>query len=213
MKITDVKAMVLSYELKDPIMDSRLCIRAREAVLVEVTTDEGITGMGESMCAGGPPSVTKAIIEEEVKRYCLGENPFRVERLWEKFYQGSMQHGRKGALIAAYSGVDIAIWDIVGKALDMPVYMLLGGFRTKMKAYASGGFYQEGKGVDELIDEVSNYVKEGFKAVKIKIGRLSMKGDMERIKAVREAIGDDVDLMVDANNAYTPFTAIKVGKE
>ncbi len=213
MKITDVKATVLSHELKEPIMDSRLYIPARKAVVVEVTTNNGITGMGESMFVGGPPSTTVSIIENELKKYFIGEDPFRVERLWERFYQGSMQHGRKGALIAAYSGMDVALWDIMGKTLGKPIYILLGGFRSRMRAYASGGFYQESKGLEELVREMVSYIKEGFTAVKMKVGRLSVHEDLERVRAVREAIGESVDLMVDANNAYAPYTAIKVGRE
>lgn len=213
MRIIDVKATVLACALEEPIMDSRLFIPERKAVMVEVFTDEGITGVGESMFVGGPPSTTTALIESELKDYLLGEDPFRVEWLWEKMYQGSMQHGRKGAIIAAYSGIDVALWDIIGKALNKPVYILLGGFRDRMRAYASGGFYQESKGVDKLVDEMAGYVKQGFTAVKMKIGRFSPREDLERVKAVREAIGEEVDLMVDANNAYTPYEAIKIGRE
>jgi D-galactarolactone cycloisomerase len=212
MKITDVRAMVLAADLEEPMMDSRLYIPGRKAVIAQVETDEGITGMGESMFVGGPPEVTKFLIEREIKEYLLDENPLRVEWLWEKFYQGTMQHGRKGALIAAYSGVDVALWDIAGQKLGQPVYMLMGGFRDKMRAYASAGFYRESKDLGYLVDEVRKFVSEGFTAIKIKIGRQDIDSDMKRVEVVREAIGDSVDLMVDANNAYSVHDAVRVAR-
>lgn len=213
MRITDVRAIILAADYEEPMMDSRLYIPGRKAVIAQVETDEGITGMGESMFVGGPPEVTKFLIEREIKGYLTGENPLRVEWLWEKFYQGSMQHGRKGALIAAYSGVDVALWDIKGQKLGQPIFMLMGGFRHRMRAYASVGFYRESDDLAYLVEEVDQLVSQGFTAVKIKIGRQDIDADVRRVEVVREAIGDGIDLMVDANNAYTVHDAIRVARK
>ena len=128
-------------------------------------------------------------------------------------FYGNLRAGRKGEVIRAISAVDIALWDIMGKAVDKPLYKLLGGYRDKVPVYASGGYYQESKGIDGLVKEMTSYVEQGFKAVKMKIGRLSIKEDVERVKAVREAIGDDIQLMVDANSAFDASTAIRLARK
>ncbi|MDH7500730.1 MAG: mandelate racemase/muconate lactonizing enzyme family protein, partial [candidate division NC10 bacterium] len=123
-----------------------------------------------------------------------------------------IMRGRRGLIIAAMSGVDIALWDILGKACGKPLYQILGGFREHMGAYASAGFYTKSKGRKELAAEMAAYVKEGYRAVKMKIGGLSMREDLERIREVRSAIGPEVELMVDANCAYTPKQAMAMAQ-
>ncbi|HUU65087.1 MAG TPA: mandelate racemase/muconate lactonizing enzyme family protein [Dehalococcoidales bacterium] len=212
MKITRVEAMTLTCPLDKPIMDATYTLPHRSAVLVKVDTDEGLSGIGEAAYFGGPPLITKTIIEKELQEYLIGEDPLNIERLWEKMYQRSIKHGRKGAVIASMSGIDIALWDIKAKAAGMPLYQLLGGCYQQIRAYASAGFYAEGKGLKELAAEMASYVKEGFTAVKMKIGR-NQSEDLARVKAVREAIGDDIDLLVDGNNAYTAYQAIKIARK
>ncbi|MEE9398691.1 MAG: mandelate racemase/muconate lactonizing enzyme family protein, partial [Dehalococcoidales bacterium] len=212
-KITKVEAMVLTCHLDKPIMDATYTLPHRSAVLVKVDTDEGLSGIGEAAYFGGPPMITKIVIEKELQEYLLGEDPLNIERLWEKMYQGSIKHGRKGVVVAGMSGIDIALWDIKARAAKMPLYKLLGGCYEQIRAYASTGFYAPDKGVKELAAEMASYVKEGFTAVKMKIGRLSSAEDVARVKAVREAIGDDIDLLVDGNNAYASYQAIKIARK
>jgi L-alanine-DL-glutamate epimerase-like enolase superfamily enzyme len=118
----------------------------------------------------------------------------------------------KGEYIRAMGAVDIAIWDIVGKALDMPVYQVLGACNEKIRVYAAGGYYEEGKGIPELVKEMESYVAEGFRAVKMKIGGEPMKLDAERVGAVRKALGPDIDILIDANNRWNAYDAIKFGR-
>jgi L-alanine-DL-glutamate epimerase-like enolase superfamily enzyme len=212
LKIKEVEAMVLTCQLEKPIMDATYTLPHRSMVLVRVNTDEGISGIGEAAYFGGPPLITKTIIEKELADYIIGEDPRNIERLWEKMYQRTIKHGRRGAIIASMSGVDIALWDILAKSIGMPLYRLLGGCHERIRAYASAGFYAEGKGLKELANEMESYVKEGFTAVKMKIGRVSQAEDIARIKAVREAIGPDIDLLVDGNNVYTAYEAIKMAR-
>src|SRR6185295_14251451 len=136
-------------------------------------------------------------------------------------------HARGGIVIAAISGIDIALWDIRGKMAGLPLWQLLGGYRRRVPAYATGGFYSRGKGIRELVREMQTYVEHGFRAVKMKVGRnpgielsplrvmdnageceVSIEQDLERVKAVREAIGAQVRLVVDANGAWDVPTAV-----
>ena len=213
MKISKVEAMILTCQLDKPIMDATYTLPSRSVVLARVETDEGISGIGEAAYFGGPPMITKMIIEKELADYLIGEDPLNIERLWETMYQRSIKHGRKGAIIASMSGIDIALWDIKARSVGMPLYRLLGGCYEKIRAYASAGFYAEGKGLKELAGEMESYVKEGFTAVKMKIGRVSQAEDVARIKAVREAIGPNIDLLVDGNNVYTSYEAIRMARK
>ncbi|MCD6407288.1 mandelate racemase/muconate lactonizing enzyme family protein [Candidatus Aerophobetes bacterium] len=221
MKITKVEAIPLSAPIKKAIMDSRLRYTKREALLVCVETDSGIYGIGESAIHGGGMRGVACEVEE-LGRWIEGENPLYIERIWEMLYQRSMQHGRRGVAIMAISGIDIALWDILGKVANLPLYKLLGAFRDKIPAYASAGFYAEGKDVKRLSEEMRSYIDKGFKAVKMKVGRkpspllpdhrvcyTSLDEDLARVEAVRKAIGEDVVLMLDANNAWELKEAIQ----
>jgi D-arabinonate dehydratase len=125
-------------------------------------------------------------------------------------YWRSFNEGRKGAAIIAMSQIDIGLWDIIGKKLNTPVYKLLGGYRDKVPGYGSGGVLSLSK--DQLVKEQMSWVEAGFKAVKMKVGRPDPREDIERVKAVRQAIGNDIDLMVDANNGWSTSTAIQMAK-
>jgi len=208
MKITDVEVTILSFAPEKPIADALNLNLAWGDTIVQLHTDEGLTGIGEACAPFASPLLVKAIVEKSFRQYLVGEEPFHRERIWEKMYLSSLRYGRKGVAISAISGVDIAIWDLIGKATNMPIYKLLGGYRDEVRAYASAGFYQESKGIQDLAEEMAQFPKRGFTAVKIKIGRDPAE-DVERVRAVREAIGDKVDLIVDANAVWNPRTAIK----
>jgi len=214
MKIIDVRSYPLSYKMEEPIWDAKYFISQRNCVLVEIKTDEGINGFGEAACFGGPPVSTTTILEKEIKPLILDKNPLDREFIWNEVYQKTMQHGRKGIVIHALSGIDQALWDILGKKVSLPVYKLLGGYKDKLDAYASGGFYSEKTDLKGIVEEMVSYVEEGFKAVKMKVGRLSLKEDIERVKAVRKEIGDDnIKLMIDANGALDTKSALKMARE
>ena len=171
---------------------------------LEIYTDAGIIGR----------SLPKAssMIDEFFDRVVKGENPFYVERIWDRMYRDNRKPVAKGDYIEAMGSVDIAVWDIIGKALGLPVYQVLGAHKDKLRVYAAGGYYYEGRGIPELVAEMEGYVGEGFRAVKMKVGGETMRTDAERVRAVREAIGPDVDLLIDANNKYLAYDAIRFGR-
>ena len=212
MKIIEIETIPLQYKMDSAIWDAQHFIEARKALIVKVVTDEGIVGYGESASFGGPMISTKTVIDHELKPYFIGEDPFDVEKLWDKVYKGTIQHGRKGIVITALSGIDVALWDIIGKALNKPLYKVLGGFRDKVSAYASSGFYSERKSIKNLCENMESYVSAGFKNIKMKVGGLSPKEDLERVKNVRDAIGEDVVLGVDANSNWDLPTAKWISK-
>lgn len=213
MKITKVKTILYSSPVEKVFGNSRQWNHFRNTTLVAIETDEGITGYGEADCAGGPPEVTAYIIERELAPKIIGMDPLCTEQIWFKLYDQTMIHGRRGAIMAGISGIDIAIWDVIGKALNVPVYKLLGGMHDKVQPYASGGFYREDWSAAQYGFEAEQGLKKGYTAFKIKIGRYEQYKDLERVKAVRDAIGDNCTLMVDANSNYTAKEAVRMAKE
>ncbi len=210
MKIVDIRVFPVSAKIERPISTATFSYQTKDLAIVEINTDEGVTGVGECF-SRFVPYATKLIIEKGFKPMLVGKDPCDVEVLWRKMYNIMRPRGHsRGLVIEAISGIDTALWDIKGKTLNMPVYKLLGGsFRKKIKVYASSLMFGETK---DLIQQAQAYIEEGFKAIKMKIG-YGFKTDIQKVKAVRDVIGNDIDLMVDANCAYNVPDAIKVGKK
>ncbi len=231
MKIREIRTVPVEVRLAQPVFDANYIMATKPALLVEVETDDGLIGLGEAAHFGGPLGSTRAVIEGELRDHLLGEDPRDIERLWQQMHQRGYKHGRGGILIAAMSGIDIALWDLRGKMAGLPVWRLLGGYRQRVPAYATGGFYAEGKGIPELVQEMEGYVRHGFRAVKMKVGRnsdiegsplramahrgvceVSLAEDLARVAAVRKAVGPEVRVMVDVNGAWDVPTAVKMGR-
>src|SRR5579863_5635111 len=168
-------------------------------LIVEVFTDDGLVGIGNAALA---PPVTKQVIDVYLKPLLLGANPWDIEFLWQHMYRKTMAFGRKGIGMAAISAVDIALWDLLGQSAKQPVFRLLGG-RTKPRipVYASRLYSTP---LDDLRAEAAKYKQEGFRAMKLRFGwgpvdgAEGMRQNIGLVRAVREAVGDDIDLMADA---------------
>lgn len=211
MKIEAVNTYLLNYPLEDPIGSSVGVYQERQALLVEIVTDDGIAGWGE---ASAWPPAARTVIESALKPMLLGRDPLDIAVLWHEMYIKSRHFGQKGVTLGAISGIDIALWDILGKAAGLPVHKLLGGaFRTSAQAYAMGLFYRPGETLEQLQERAANLVGSGFRGVKMKIGGAPWKEDIARVRAVREAIGPDALLMVDANRAFNAAAAIALGRQ
>src|SRR3954463_2045364 len=154
MQITDVTTIKLRFPMDVPMADAIHYMPERPALLVQVHTDDGYVGLGEAAAYGGFLNSTEALITGELKRTILGQDPFRVEKLWQMMAIRAQQRGRRGMLMMAISGVDIALWDIIGKATRTPLYRLMGGYRTTLPVYASAGFYAKNKDSRALAEEV-----------------------------------------------------------
>ena len=208
MKITDIKMTVVKQHLEKPFWNSIVTTRSKSRARLEIYTNEDLTGM--TMCSGSVRTKLNTLKEK-----LIGEDPMRIAYLWEKLFMGGTRKPiSKGEYINAISAADNALWDLKGKALNQPVWKLLGGVQNKLWAYAAGGYYEEDKGIPELCEEMTTYVSQGFQAVKMKVGwsGVTLKEDAERVRAVRKAIGDDIALMIDANNAWDAHTAIRFGR-
>jgi D-galactarolactone cycloisomerase len=214
MKITDIKTYVLKTPLEEPFAFAMGWVRQRGTMIVEVITDEGVAGWGESLCHGlQPPEIAQTIVEAALKPILIGQDPFDVDVLWERMYNLTRPFGQKGAVPNAMASVDIAIWDCLGRALDKPVHKLLGGsYRSEIQPYATGFYRVEGKSYpEEAIAEAKRHIARGFTAMKLKTG-FGVEEDIAYVRAVREAIGPGPKLMVDANHAYNVSAARRILK-
>lgn len=179
--------------------DSQAPYRFFSWLVVEIETDEGIIGIGN---AGLCPDVTKQIIDSKLKSLLIGENPLNTEYLYEKMYRSSVAFGRKGAVLAAISALDIALWDIKGLVMKQPVFMLLGGrTKTHIETYYSRLYTRD---LQSLEAEADHYKAQGFTGMKLRCGypytegRAGMKKNVEMVKVVRDTVGDDVEIMLEA---------------
>ena len=213
MKITNVIAHQLTVAVNEPFTSARgQYYKSKGALVVEIVTDEGIVGWGDCY---GPAAVSRSVIESLYKPALIGQDPFNVEVIWEMLYNKIKDYGLSGMTISALSGVDIALWDIIGKACNQPIHRLIGGaFRSKVQAYATGFYFKNFDRLnEEAVEEALGYTSQGFKAIKMKIGLGNHKKDIARVAAVRKAVGDDVEIMVDANHSFTVPQAINIGRE
>ncbi len=224
MKITQARVVAMS----DPVPEERqhrtdLGTKVKsDSAIIFVDTDEGLSGMGAAL---GTPAVLQAIVEHELGPEVVGEDPMFSERIYEKLYNGSrvqpsLTSGwqqpepsrRRGMLMEAIAGIDIAVWDVKAQALGVPVYKALGAVRDKIRAYASGGWAP----ADEAEAEMSGYAAKGFSAVKMRVvghDGFSIDNTVRRVKAARRGIGPNVELMIDAHGSLDASTAIRLAKE
>ncbi|MEV0612007.1 mandelate racemase/muconate lactonizing enzyme family protein [Nonomuraea sp. NPDC050404] len=209
MKIVAVKPHVVTEKLKTTFGMSQWQWESRASCLVEIVTDEGIVGWGECF---GPAQGARALIDSVFAPLLAGADPFEHVALWESMYNRSREWGRAGVPIAAISGVEIALWDVIGKALGQPVHRLLGGRAPDaFHAYASA-FYYGGDWQDDLEAEARSLLDQGYRHVKMKVGA-DLRADIERVHRVRAALGPGVLLAADANRGYTTAEARLFARE
>jgi L-alanine-DL-glutamate epimerase-like enolase superfamily enzyme len=212
MKITDIETIVLRLPVVKAIGDG-----CQSILLIRVKTDEGITGIGE---AHTNPTVSRAIIEAPLchiasrglRDVLIGENPLDIARLWDKMYEASQVYGRRGAVIHALSGIDIALWDILGKSVGQPIHRLLGGARAeRFPIYASDLMPNT---TEETVELARRNRAAGYRAMKLGWGTLggSLAEDVRWVSAVRAAVGDAMDLMVDIGSPIPFDAALYLGR-
>jgi len=215
-KITDVEAIVL----RQAVVDDGIADGSQDDLVVRIHTDEGITGIGE---VDSSPELVQALVQApsshavatSLRDALIGEDPLDVERLWHKMYRGLIYFGRRGIAVHAISGLDIALWDIKGKALGKPVFELLGTpYRDRVRAYASRLMPDT---TEETTEAVTELKEQGFTAVKLGWGPQGQdpKHDVALAAAAKEAAGDGVEIMIDSGLGYVADAkvAIEVARE
>jgi L-alanine-DL-glutamate epimerase-like enolase superfamily enzyme len=211
-KIIKVRTRAIRIPLDVPTAFSQRQVTERHYAIVEIEGDDGAKGIGFCYAGNAGGKLVSAAVRELFAGKLLGDDAHRVEGLWQEMYQEALLQGRAGAVLRAISIIDTALWDRNARAAGLPLFKFLGAVRTdRVPAYASGGYYLPGKTPEMLGAEVASWVKSGFKAVKIKVGRYADPGaERARIAAAREAAGPDVLLMLDANNAWSDLpTALR----
>lgn len=209
MKIKSIESYVLSDKLKESFYFSQWEYSERKICIVKVTSDTGHVGWGEGY---GPADLVRAGIQH-LTPFVIGQNPLQTETIWSTMYRRTLDFARRGILVSALSAIDVALWDLKGKILEQPVHLLLGGKkRDTITPYATGMYFTEnGKMSDVLSREAKVYADLGYKAMKMKVG-LCIDEDIENVRAVREAIGYEIGLMIDANHAYNLREAVQLAK-
>jgi L-rhamnonate dehydratase len=227
MKITEVRTRVVEWrgptrplqphqctnpmDLLDLPIDGMSSFLFHSWLIVEVRTDTGLVGVGEAALA---PRISKQVIDLYLTPLLIGANPFDTEYLWQSMYRKTIAFGRKGIVMVAISAVDVAIWDLIGKALGQPLFRLLGGkTKSKIPVYASRLYSQP---LEQLAEEAQAYKDQGFRAMKLRFGwgpvdgAAGMQRNVELVRTVREIIGWDIDLMADAYMGWTLDYALRM---
>lgn len=218
MTIKDVEAIRLLVPLEREWKCASFSMTDRTVIVVKVHTTDGITGLGDAYHAHLPrPEAIPVIVDTILKPLVVGEDPFAIEPLWQKMYRGIRHLGSAG--LGAIAGVDIALWDILGKAHKAPIYRLLGGGARppRLEPYVGSQTlaWRELDELDDLVAEARSYVAQGYPALKLRGGRglPDRREDVESLRALREALGDQVRLMVDVNNGYSLRSARLMARE
>lgn len=222
MKITAIKTYQLKYKYdKDKVFSDAMGTNSgRQALIIKIETDSDIYGVGEAWGYGSPTQIQAEIIRKQFKPMLIGEDPTNIERLYQKMYWRTIAHGRRGLILGAISGIDIALWDLLGKKCQMPIYKLLGGNSNIISSYASGGFYFHTNKYS-LEKAVKEWIKKGYQTYKIKVGRdndvdgnpckysadhsasVTLDEDIKRITLLRQLVGPDKRIIIDCNSAWT----------
>jgi len=212
MHITGLESVILHKEVKNPVSDSLNTYDAGITVVTKVFTNEGIVGYATTHFgrAKTGADILKTTLDKHMGPLLLGEDPFFSRKIREKLWFGTEYFGVTGIAQFAIAAIDIALWDIVGKAFGQPVCRVLGGVRDRIPAYAMAGWYYEDE--KQYLKQCVAAAEEGFRALKIKVGKTSLEDDIRRIEAVRNELGADFRLMVDANQIFDEKEALRRGR-
>jgi L-alanine-DL-glutamate epimerase-like enolase superfamily enzyme len=212
-RVSKIDVYLVEHKVKGNFADSTRKVETEGYVVVDITTDNGLHGVGLTYNEVGGEAIVD-MITKALGPKIIGRSPLEAESIYEECFHFMRGVGRKGLAFCALSALDLALWDLKGKIFDIPLYRLLGGTKKELPAYASGGWTSYSR--DELAAEAKAMTDRGYKFIKVKIGvqgGKNPKEDIRRIAAVRDAVGPDIGIMIDANNAFTAATAVKLANE
>ena len=212
MKITAFKTTLVDLPLDKPIATAIHQMKSVGCVLLELETDQGLVGEAFVQTLNG--ARLKALHEMLLSfaHQVEGRDPHDIGAIWQDCWNEMNPIGHKGFTIYALTAIDTACWDLIGKAAEQPLHRLFGACRERVKTYASGGLWLS-QSIDSLVEEAGQFIDAGFRSMKIRLGKPTIAEDFERVRAVREAIGDDIELLSDANQSLTVKHAIRLGRE
>ena len=208
MKITEVKAFPVGVALDEALQWGAMKVEVKGGILVRVRTDEGIEGIGEAGFSAEYFPTVGPIINQQLGPMLIGRDPLDIASIWPDMLEATHMWGRRGIETYAISGIDIALWDLLGKVSNQPVYRLLGAAKSTVKAYYAPSL----KPTEEIVDESVGAIEQGFRAVKLRNGP-DLRAGVDMVSRVREAVGPDVDIMVDANMAFDRRQALALARE
>jgi len=225
-KVTALDTYFLSAPLPQVVRTSTHAISRVSEVVVKLTTDAGHVGIGEAhgpfLFQAGPEGLRSVSdILNAITPLVVGQDPFEVERIWQDLFALTYTSVRgiptlarqQRPLVTAMSAIDIALWDLQGRAIGRPVWALLGGaLRRRVPAYVTGFYYRDGERPDDLVREAAMYLEQGYRTLKVKVGGLPPEADAERVGVIRKAVGRDVALMLDANQGWNLPTAVRAAR-
>jgi len=211
-KVKRITPRLIERDMGGKVWNPRMRFHKKQILLVFVEDEIGRLGVGECWIHGSSPRALIALIEDDLVPLVLGTEPHRIGMITECIRRAVETSNQAGITAAAWSGIEMAIHDLRARQLDRPLADLLGRCCDEVPVYASAGLYGEGKTADDLANEVKGWVDQGFDAVKIKVGGVTLAEDVARIAAVREAIGPDVNLMVDALYNFDVAEALRFAK-
>lgn len=211
MKIADIRTHLLSVPFTDPPKTGFLTLSHIDLLIVEIETDDGKIGVGHLHPLAGGMRTLEMCIHEMLAPVLLGEDPSDPEALWQKLWMATFIQGRMGISVMAMSALDIALWDLVGIARNEPLWKVWGGCNTPIPIYGSGCF--RGLGHDGMIEKAERYVSQGFTAIKMQVAHVfTPEEDEVNVRDMRQALGNDVGIMVDVNQGWNADNAIANGK-
>jgi L-alanine-DL-glutamate epimerase-like enolase superfamily enzyme len=201
-RLRSVEIIPIGIPLDVPTRISTRTLTRREYVVVRVADGTGVVGTGYTYVGTTGALAMARFIADVIEPILVGAPAYGPARPWQAVYREILLLGRRGLALRAMSAVDIALWDLLGQTLGVPLYLLLGGIRDAVPAYASGGYYRSGDALENVAAEMERYKARGFTDFKIKVGGAPFAVDVERVRVARETIGPDARLALDANNAW-----------
>jgi L-alanine-DL-glutamate epimerase-like enolase superfamily enzyme len=211
MKVTDVETRAVVQPLREPIGSALGTIASCGCILVTLHTDQGV--IGENLVFTLNDRRTKVLRQmvDDLSDVIIGQDAGHIAGFWARAWKDNNFLGHKGVAVMGIAAIDGALWDAAGKAAGLPLYRMLGGAQNRVPAYHSGGLWLS-RSMDELVREAQSFVAQGFRAMKMRLGKPDPAEDLARVRAVREAIGPQIALMADANQGLTEAQAIRLGR-
>jgi len=209
-KVRKIDVHLVASPVPGSFADSTRKVETIGFVVVRVTTDQGLEGIGITYHEVGGEA-TRELIQRDIAPRLIGRDPLETDALWHEFFHYLRGVGRKGLTFCALSAVDIALWDLKGKIFNVPLHRLLGGNRASVPVYCSGGWTSYSD--DELVAEMKGMVDRGFRLIKFKVGvegGQNIRRDAARVRKVRDAVGSDIKLLIDANNCFDAATGVQL---